>query len=107
MHFGQGKWYPGEPLPRWALSCHWRPDGDPIWHDHSLIAFSPQAKPAGHAEAKRFALELTRALGLHPDYVMPAYESVWRVIRDEAQLPLNVDPMAVDVKSPALRRQLV
>lgn len=107
MHFGQGKWYPGEPLPRWALSCYWRPDGEALWSDETLIAFDEPANPLAPADAKHFAGALANQLGLHADYAMPAYESVLRTIRDEAELPENVDPLSPAFKSAASRQKLV
>jgi uncharacterized protein (DUF2126 family) len=121
LHFGQGKWYPGEPLPRWALSCYWRKDGTPLGNELAPAAprgpapatsgSDPGVRPRGQTpvddeSARRFAEELAQALGLSPDYVMPAYEDPWRILRDESNLPLNVDPLAEDASTTTARRRL-
>ncbi len=104
LHFGQGKWYPGEPLPRWALSCYWRPDGVALWSDKRLVATEATVKITHIAAiTKTFAQTLAKNLSLHTDYAMPAYESVWRTIRDESKLPINIDPASPDLKDPATR----
>jgi len=74
LHVGQGKWYPGEPLPRWALSLLWRRDGVPIWRDLSLIAREAPAKAASVSEAQRFAEGIAARLRLAAEYAQPAFE---------------------------------
>jgi uncharacterized protein (DUF2126 family) len=74
LHYGQGKWYPGEPLPRWALSCYWRADGVPVWEDVSLIAREDQGYGFGAADAFKFMCALTRRLQVSSENVLPAYE---------------------------------
>ena len=106
LHYGQGKWYPGEPLPRWALNIFWRIDGQPMWLDPTL--FSDEAKPDGYGseEAERFSAELVKALGL-PAYIqIPAYEDVLQQARLEQSLPVNLDPLQVDLKASEQRRRL-
>jgi uncharacterized protein (DUF2126 family) len=105
-HFGQGKWYPGEPLPRWALGFYWRVDGKPIWNDPSLIAEEDKDYGFTAADAKRFGEALAARLSLHPGYLMAAYEDVWLALKDEQQLPVNVDPLKFDLKDSDQRKRL-
>jgi len=99
LHFGQGKWYPGEPLPRWAFSCYWRTDDKPVWLEPSLVA--EEGKDYGHTskDAKRFVDELTTQLEVDKKCAMPAYEDAWHYIDKERKLAVNVDPSDSKLKN--------
>jgi uncharacterized protein (DUF2126 family)/transglutaminase-like putative cysteine protease len=103
-HFGQGKWYPGEPLPRWALNVFWRVDKMPIWRDKALIGDKPTEIPASMMQ--RFSVQLVQRLGLNSSYGMPAYEDPWIAINEESRLPGNIDPHKHDLKRPDIRNNL-
>jgi len=75
LHFGQGKWYPGEPLPRWALSCCWRADLVPVWEDVDLIAREDEDYGFGAADALKFIRALSSRLQVGFENVLPAYNS--------------------------------
>jgi uncharacterized protein (DUF2126 family) len=92
LHFGQGKWYPGEQLPRWALSICWRDDGQPLWNDPTLFADEREAHRYSAEDARRFTHALTRRLGLDPKFVQPGFEDTWYYLWRERRLPVNVDP---------------
>ena len=93
LHFGQGKWYPGEQLPRWALSVVWRKDGQPCWRDPSLFADERSSVHYDSDDARRFIDLLATKLGVGSDHIQPGYEDVWYYLWRERRLPINVDPM--------------
>ncbi len=92
LHFGQGKWYPGEQLPRWALSICWRADDEPCWHDPSLFADERRPTHYSSADASAFIGALTRRLGVSDGHVQTGYEDTWYHLWRERRLPVNVDP---------------
>src|SRR5437773_2332650 len=92
LYCGEGKWYPGESLPRWALACYWRKDGQPIWVKEELLAL--ESKNYGYQEksAEEFIYTLARRLGCGGNWILPAFEDAWYYLWKERRLPTNVDP---------------
>ncbi|MET0291296.1 MAG: transglutaminase family protein [Steroidobacteraceae bacterium] len=92
QHFGQGKWYPGEQLPRWSLNCFWRKDGEPIWADPSLYADERVDYGVDANSAQTLLAGIATQLGLTPRYIFPSFEDVYYYLWRERRLPDNVDP---------------
>jgi uncharacterized protein (DUF2126 family)/transglutaminase-like putative cysteine protease len=95
VHRGQGKWYPGEPLPRWSIGLQWRTDGVPLWRDPALLAdpWGPGSDPevaAAHAEA--LARRVASVLALPDSQVIPAYEDPLAALVSEVRQPHGEAP---------------
>jgi uncharacterized protein (DUF2126 family)/transglutaminase-like putative cysteine protease len=106
LHYGQGKWYPGEPLPRWALGVFWRLDGVPLWQGDRLIADTTKPGSASFADARAFGERVAMALGLPSALLITAYEDVPKLLQAEAALPENLDPLRADLTKPDERARL-
>ncbi|MDB5547206.1 MAG: transglutaminase-like [Tardiphaga sp.] len=106
LHFGQGKWYPGESLPRWAFGLYWRKDGVPIWKNDALIASVEGPRVSGIEEAEKFAEAAAAKLGLPADYIVPAFEDPNHWLQKEAGLPPNVDPGDSKLTDPEERARM-
>jgi len=107
VHFGQGKWYPGEQLPRWSLNCFWRADGEPLWRDDLLIADETKPGDVTAERAGEFLHGVAHRLGLHPRNVFPAYEDLYYYLWRERHLPANVDPFDSRLEDPLERARLM
>jgi uncharacterized protein (DUF2126 family)/transglutaminase-like putative cysteine protease len=106
LHFAQGKWYPGESLPRWALGCYWRRDGVPVWDDRSLLAEFDVDYAHGADDARMFIATLAERLGVEPKHCLPGYEDTWYYLWRERRLPVNVDPFDNRLEDAEERRRL-
>ena len=107
VHFGQGKWYPGEQLPRWSLNCYWRRDGEPIWRTPGLIADENRDDGVTAAMAQKFLQSLAERLGLDPRHVFAGFEDVFYYLWRERRLPINVDPLDSRLDDPQERARLM
>ena len=106
LHYGQGKWYPGESLPRWAFGLYWRKDGVPIWKNPDLIATIEKPRKASIDDAERFAEATAAKLGVDSEFVLPAFEDPSHWLQKEAGLPPNVDPSDSKLSDPEERSRM-
>ena len=102
VHYGQGKWYPGEQLPRWSLNCYWRRDGEPLVGNPAIFADEQQNYGADAELAGRFLAGVARRLGVDPGFAFPAYEDVYYYLWREHRLPINVDPLDSHLDDPRI-----
>ena len=107
----QGKWYPGEILPRWAMNMFWRRDGQPVWLDAALLA-DPEARPARSGDrlkpavARQFLIGLAGALGVGADHVIDAYEDIPYLLWKEQRIPSEGEMLEADLYEATERRRL-
>ena len=106
LHFGQGKWYPGEQLPRWSLNTFWRRDGQPIWKNPELFASETTDYGVTGECAAAFLAGVAQNLGINGKYTFPAFEDVWYYLWRERKLPTNVDPFDSRLSDPLERARL-
>ena len=107
FHYGQGKWYPGEPTPRWQMALYWRKDNVAIWHKSQFLADISKDLGFTHLDAEKFLLTLSKKLGINSENVLPAYEDAFYYLWTESKLPDNIDPLSVNLKDSLERKSLM
>ncbi|SFR07017.1 DUF2126 domain-containing protein [Poseidonocella sedimentorum] len=106
LHYGQGKWYPGETLPRWTFSLYWRKDGEPIWRNPELLAREDTDEDVGPEAAEALLKGIAAGLSVPQDNVLPAFEDPAEWIVKESNLPENVTPENSKLTDPEERARI-
>ena len=106
LHYGQGKWYPGEEIPRWALGCFWRTDGQPLWRDPKWLGRVDTDYGAGNEQAERLIGTLCDLMGVSHEYINEAYEDTFYYLWKEQSLPADIDSLKANLKDGLDRMRL-
>ncbi|MHB8691778.1 MAG: transglutaminase family protein [Solirubrobacteraceae bacterium] len=98
----QGKWYPGEPIPRWQIGIHWRTDGRPMWRDPALLADPATPGEATDEQAGALIKALAAALGIPDSKPLAAYEDPVSEYWNEVRAPeAEIEPFQDEPGEPA------
>ena len=87
LQYGQGKWYPGEPLPRWQISVFWRTDGLPLWKNHALLANPSEKGSCDFNAVRALTKSVASLLGVPDEFCLEAFEDPVYQLWTEARLP--------------------
>ncbi|MEZ4883591.1 MAG: transglutaminase family protein [Chitinophagales bacterium] len=107
IHFGQGKWYPGEPLPRWQYAIFWRKDGKALWIDESLAADPTKDYGMTEKHSETFIKTLSTQLGINEKNCLPCYEDIYYFLWEKNNLPVQVNPEDIDKEDSLSRQKLL
>jgi len=106
LYYGQGKWYPGEALPRWQLACFWRNDGKAIWKNPELLAEETKDYGFTVSDSERYIYELAKHLGLKNDNILEGFEDPLHYLLEEGILPNNINLDDIDLTDELERQRL-
>ena len=107
FHYGQGKWYPGEPTPRWQMALYWRKDEQPVWQNKKLLADFSKNSGYTVGDAHKFMVHLSKMLGVSEQNIVAGYEDAFYYLWTERKLPVNIDPANIDLKDTLERKTLM
>ncbi len=107
IHFGQGKWYPGEPIPRWQYGIFWRKDQEKLWGNEKLIGNPTKKGNLKLEDSNNFMRLLTQVLGLNSNLFLPAFEDKYYYLWEEQNLPVNFDKTNSNTLDNISRKTLV
>jgi uncharacterized protein (DUF2126 family)/transglutaminase-like putative cysteine protease len=106
LHFGQGKWYPGEPLPRWAFSLYWRRDGKALWSENGSTADEAKDYSPTLEQAQTLLRGVAERLEVDAGNIAAVYEDPWHFISQERKLPQNLEAATNRLDDPMARARL-
>jgi len=102
LTYGQGKWYPGESLPRWAYALYWRGDGKPLLRADLADGLTTPTVDVARALIRGIA----ERLEVDPNNALPGYEDAFYYLHRERKLPDNVIPEDNKLKDPEERARI-